>query len=92
VNAGEPSKPHRGIRLLIFLLVPTGDLPSQLKTNLQILNGLQEQLNNSERVLDNAKQQKLHLESLLKYQTLRGSYGGGETPGSAAICTENIYL
>jgi capsule polysaccharide export protein KpsE/RkpR len=31
-----------------------GDLPSQLETNVQILSGLQAQLDNSERVLDSA--------------------------------------
>lgn len=55
-----------------------GDLPGQLESNVQILTGLQTQLDNSQRVLDGAKQQKLYLESLLQqYQTLHGDTGGG---------------
>ncbi len=41
-----------------------GDLPSQLESNMQILTGLQTQLDNTQRTLDTAKQQKLYLESL----------------------------
>ena len=68
-----------------------GDLPNQLETNVQILNGLQAQLDNNERVLDSAKQQKLYLESLLKqYQTLNGGSGGGETPGSAETLDKEL--
>jgi len=68
-----------------------GDLPSQLEMNVQILNGLQAQLDNNERVLDSAKQQKLYLESLLKqYQTLPSGSGGGETPGSAETLDKEL--
>ena len=68
-----------------------GDLPNQLETNVQILNGLQAQLDNNERVLDSAKQQKLYLESLLKqYQALHLGYGGGETPGSAETLDKEL--
>ena len=50
-----------------------GDLPSQLESNIQILTGLQTQLDNNQRALDGAKQQKLYLESLLQqYQTVEG--------------------
>jgi polysaccharide chain length determinant protein (PEP-CTERM system associated) len=41
-----------------------GDLPSQTETNVQILSGLQAQLQATQRALDTAKQQKLYLESL----------------------------
>lgn len=53
-----------------------GDLPSQLETNVQILSGLQAQLNNNQRALDAAKQQKLYLESLLQqYGRAQGDLG-----------------
>jgi succinoglycan biosynthesis transport protein ExoP len=53
-----------------------GDLPSQLETNVQILTGLQTQLDNNQRALDGAKQQRLYLESLLQqYQTVQGGVG-----------------
>jgi succinoglycan biosynthesis transport protein ExoP len=49
-----------------------GDLPSQLETNVQILSGLQAQLQSTQRGLDGAKQQKLYLESLLQqYQAVQ---------------------
>ena len=57
-----------------------GDLPSQLESNVQILTGLQTQLDNNQRALDGAKQQKLYLESLLQqYQTVQASLGGANS-------------
>jgi len=67
-------------RVRAFKAKHFGDLPSQLETNVQILTGLQTQLDNNERALDGAKQQKLYLESQLQqYQTLQGGLGGGDT-------------
>jgi polysaccharide chain length determinant protein (PEP-CTERM system associated) len=43
-----------------------GNLPSQMQTNVQILSGLQTQLQSTQRDLDGAKQQKLYLDSLLE--------------------------
>jgi polysaccharide biosynthesis transport protein len=51
-----------------------GDLPSQAETNVQILSGLQTQLQSTQRALDGARQQKLYLESLQQqYQTAQAS-------------------
>src|SRR5580704_6636539 len=51
-----------------------GDLPSQLESNVQILSGLQGQLETTERALDGAKQQKLYLESLQQqYRSAQGT-------------------
>ncbi|MFZ3334308.1 MAG: GNVR domain-containing protein [Candidatus Acidiferrales bacterium] len=51
-----------------------GDLPSQLESNVQILSGLQSQLETTERALDGAKQQNLYLESLQQqYQSAQGT-------------------
>jgi succinoglycan biosynthesis transport protein ExoP len=48
-----------------------GDLPSQLESNVQILSGLQGQLQTTQRALDGANQQKLYLESLQQqYQSV----------------------
>jgi succinoglycan biosynthesis transport protein ExoP len=61
-----------------------GNLPSQLETNVQILTGLQGQLQNTQRSEDVAKQQRLYLESLLQgYQTL-GSTQSNEDASIAA--------
>jgi len=57
-----------------------GELPSQLETNIQILTGIQAQLQNTQHAVDAAKQQKLYLESLLQqYQSVRSSLGGDPT-------------
>ena len=50
------------------------DLPTQLGSNLQILGGLQSQLQAENNALNTAKQQEVYLETLLReYRTLRGS-------------------
>ena len=57
-----------------------GELPSQLETNVQILTGIQAQLQNTQHAVDAAKQQKLYLESLLQqYQSVRSSLGADST-------------
>jgi polysaccharide biosynthesis transport protein len=58
-----------------------GELPGQLQSNLQILTGLQTQLQGEEDNLNRAKQQNVYLESLLtQYRTLqRATKGGGST-------------
>ena len=57
-----------------------GELPTQLESNVQILSGLQNQLQNAQRTLDAAKQQKLYLESLLQqYQSAQASLGTGNS-------------
>jgi polysaccharide biosynthesis transport protein len=54
-----------------------GELPSQLQSNVEILSGLEAQLQNSQRALDVAKQQKLYLESQLQqYQFVQGTLVG----------------
>lgn len=57
-----------------------GQLPGQLQTNLQILSGLQNQLQNEEEALNRAKQQNVYLESLLnQYHTVQRSTKGGDS-------------
>jgi succinoglycan biosynthesis transport protein ExoP len=56
-----------------------GDLPSQLESNVQILSGLQSQLQTNEHALDSATQQRLYLESLLQqYRSARSETGTGD--------------
>lgn len=72
-----------------------GDLPSQLETNVQILTGLQTQLDSNQRALDGAKQQKLYLESLLQqYQTARAHLASADSPPTSlqALDTELFDL
>lgn len=55
-----------------------GDLPSQMESNLQILTGLQNQLQSTQHDLDEANQQKLYLESLeQQYQSVEANLGVG---------------
>jgi len=57
-----------------------GDLPSQAETNVQILSGLQNQLQSTQRALDGARQQKLYLESLQQqYQTAQEIAGADDS-------------
>jgi polysaccharide biosynthesis transport protein len=59
-----------------------GDLPSQTETNVQILTGLQNQLETTQRDLDSARQHKLYLESLLQqYQAAQMNLGTDTSSG-----------
>ena len=59
-----------------------GELPAQLGSNLQILSGLQSQLQNEEDALNTAKQQNAYLQSLLgAYDAQRGFGEDLETTG-----------
>ena len=56
-----------------------GDLPTQLESNMQILAGLQSQLQSAQQTLDAARQQKLYLESMLQqYQSVQAVTGGAD--------------
>jgi polysaccharide chain length determinant protein (PEP-CTERM system associated) len=67
-----------------------GELPTQTQSNLQILAGLQSQLQAQEDSLTRAKQQNTYLESLLsQYRSLEhGSSGGTGSVGLTAIDQE----
>jgi polysaccharide biosynthesis transport protein len=55
-----------------------GNLPSQLESNVEILSGIEGQLQNTQHALDAAKQQKLYLESLRQqYESAQAGLGGG---------------
>jgi len=72
-----------------------GELPSQLESNVQILAGLQAQLQNSQRTIDGARQQKLYLESLQQqYQSVQASIGNGNSDlaGSSTQSFENDLI
>jgi polysaccharide chain length determinant protein (PEP-CTERM system associated) len=61
-------------RIREFKAQHVSELPSQLASNLQILGGLQSQLQSEEDALNAAKQQHVYLETLLnQYRTLEGS-------------------
>jgi len=58
-----------------------GELPSQLNSNLQILGGLQSQLQAESEALNTTKQQRVYLESLLgQYRAFSGSSKDKDIP------------
>jgi succinoglycan biosynthesis transport protein ExoP len=69
-----------------------GEMPGQLASNLQILSGLQSQLQNEEDALNTAKQQHVYLQTLAdQYRTLQGtskSSGGTTAVGLPALDQE----
>jgi polysaccharide chain length determinant protein (PEP-CTERM system associated) len=70
-----------------------GELPSQLESNMQILSGLQSQLQSAQQTLDAAKQQKLYLESLLQqYQSVQASLVGGGSAAESPQTLESMRL
>jgi len=65
-----------------------GELPSQTQSNLQILSGLQTQLQAQEDALNRARQQNTYLESLLsQYRALNQMTNKGGEGGSAGLST-----
>jgi succinoglycan biosynthesis transport protein ExoP len=68
-----------------------GELPGQLSSNLQILTGLQSQLQNAEDALNTARQQRVYLQTIVEqYRTMQGpaKAGDGGTLGLAGIDQE----
>jgi len=78
-------------RIREFKSQHVGELPAQLESNLQILNGLQSQLRTEEDALNNAKQQRVYLQTLAdQYRTLRISSGDGGAPGSLPAIDQEL--
>ncbi len=61
-----------------------GQLPTQLNSNLQILSGLQTQLQAQSEALNTTKQQRVYLETLLsQYRSMKGPTKDGEAPATS---------
>jgi polysaccharide chain length determinant protein (PEP-CTERM system associated) len=59
-----------------------GELPTQLESNMQILAGLQNQLQSAQQTMDAARQQKLYLESLFQqYRSAETDLGEANSMG-----------
>jgi len=69
-----------------------GELPTQVGSNLQILAGLQSQLQTEEDALNTAKQQRVYLETLVgQYRSLQGTpKSSGSAPGGLPAVTEEL--
>src|SRR5579864_1359696 len=66
-------------RIRQFEAQHVGEMPNQTAANLQILSGLQSQLQNEQDALNGAKQQRVYLQTLTDhYQTLQGTTIGSD--------------
>jgi succinoglycan biosynthesis transport protein ExoP len=67
----------------------TGALPTQQQSNLQILSGLQQQLQNEQDALNTAKQQKVYFEAMLQEERASAQAKPvPQNPASAAIAND----
>ncbi len=69
-----------------------GVLPTQQASNLQILSGLQSQLQNEQDALNTAKQQRVYLQALIEQNRARGGSRPGEGKDLPSINQELITL
>lgn len=68
-----------------------GELPNQVQSNVQILSGLQAQLQQTRQALDRAQQQKLYLESLRdQYKNAETSLENGSQAQSPAALDKKL--
>ena len=80
-------------KVAAFKQTHLGDLPSQLESNMQILAGLQSQLQSAQQNLDGARQQKLYLESLVQqYQSSQTVTGTGDSAAGSPQTLESELL
>jgi succinoglycan biosynthesis transport protein ExoP len=70
-----------------------GSLPGQVETNVQILGGLQAQLQATQQGLDGANQQKLYLQSLLQqYQSIQAGLDNGDSSATSKDALDKQLL
>jgi succinoglycan biosynthesis transport protein ExoP len=75
-------------KLRVFKDQHLGELPTQTQSNLQILSGLQSQVQANQDSLNRAKQQNAYLDSLItQYRAMNGTTKSGETGGPAGLAT-----
>lgn len=71
---------EQGAKVRAFKAQHVGELPDQLQSNVQILAGLQNQLEGTQRALDRAQQQRLYLESIVQqYESVQTDLGNGDS-------------
>ncbi|MHB8754221.1 MAG: XrtA system polysaccharide chain length determinant [Candidatus Acidiferrales bacterium] len=87
---------EQGAKVRAFKAQHMGELPDQLESNVQILQGVQNQLENVQRGLDRAQQQKLYLESIVQqYESVQTDLGNGdsaETPPALDKELKNLRM
>lgn len=94
LEAARSQLQEQEAKMTAFKAKHLGDLPSQLETNVQILSGLQNQLDDNQRALDGAKQHRLYLDSLFQqYQALNVvGTGADDTTSPEALKKELLDL
>ncbi len=87
---------EQGAKVRAFKAQHVGELPDQLESNVQILSGVQNQLEGTQRALDRAQQQKLYLESIVQqYESVQTDLGNGdsaETPPALDRELKNLRM
>jgi polysaccharide biosynthesis transport protein len=74
LETARESLAEQDAKIRVFKGEHVGDLPSQQASNLQILAGMQTQLENEQEALNTAQQQRVYLQSLIsQYRTLQGT-------------------
>lgn len=68
-----------------------GELPDQVQSNLQILSGLQQQMQENEHAVSAAREQRLYLESIVQqYQTAQADLGTGDSSVSPSSLDKQL--
>jgi polysaccharide biosynthesis transport protein len=91
LEAARQSLSDQEEKIRVFKAQHVGEMPGQLASNLQILSGLQSQLQNEEDALNAAKQQHVYLQTLVdQYRTLQApsKSADGTTVGLPALDQE----
>ena len=84
LEAARKSLADQEDRVRQFKASHVGEMPGQLASNLQILTGLQAQLQNDEDALNSARQQHVYLQTLAdQYRAMQGSTKGAD--GTPAV-------
>jgi polysaccharide biosynthesis transport protein len=74
LEAARRTLAEQDTKIRMFKGEHVGDLPTQQASNLQILAGLQSQLENEQDALNTARQQQVYLQTLInQYRTLQGT-------------------
>jgi polysaccharide biosynthesis transport protein len=74
-----------------FKAANAGELPDEVQSNLQILNGLQQELQNNESALSGARQQRLYLESIVQqYQSAEADLGTADSSVSPSSLDKQL--
>ena len=95
LEAARQSLAEQDAKIRVFKGAHVGDLPTQQASNLQILAGMQSQLENEQEALSTARQQQVYLQTLInQYRTLQGTSktADGAPSGLPAIDKELASL